>query len=1056
MISGKHLRPLRLLRWVPLFWALAAGALRSEPVITEFMAANNTTLADEDGTYSDWVEIHNPGSASVSLGGWFLTDSASNKAKWQFPAVTLPPGGYLIVFASNKNRAAAGAPLHTNFALSADGEYLGLIKPDGSAASEFAPKFPTQLDDISYGVNLAPDGSVAATGYLISATPGAANPSGAVGGGGGPGAIQETITFSRPFGPFRNAFTLELSGGNFGQQIRYTLSSGVTAGGTALVTANSTLYTGPITIDRSSVITAAVFSADGTAQGPVSTAYYARVSPGISTFSSQLPVVVIDNLGAGQLAKDGVDHPSWLYLYAARGNGSPSLSGQPELISPLTTTVRGSSSAEFPKKGYNVKFTDEEGRKRSQALLDLPAYEKWALVAPWSFDLTYINNSFVYALSNDLGRWAPRTRLVEVFFNADGGDIEATDYAGIYAITDRVEVGKGRVNISTLSASDNSGDAITGGYLLKIDPPDSDELSWVSQRGVPEDGVSNIVLVSPKADDVTPAQVDYIRNYVQRMEDSLHADRATNWAQRTYLDYIDRGSWIDHHLLNTFVCNPDAFVRSAYFHKDRGGKLAAGPVWDFDRAIGSYWDERSFRWDVWSGLGAPDYWRTGWWGVIAEDPEFRQDWIDRWQTLRGSSLSDASLSALVDSLAAQIGNAAAQRDIARWPDSASPWGDYNATIHNMKRWLTQRAGWIDEQFAKAPHVATGNGMLTFTPPPGAQLVYTLDGSDPRSLGGEIAPGALVSSTPVSVPASANIHVRSYRADLRDAFPSTPWSTALGGEASSPLSPKARLVNISSRAIVGSGANALIAGVVIADTEGKRYLSRAIGPGLSAFGASGYVADPQLSIFAANGSELFRNNGWETGIDAARLPAYSRRVGAFPLASGSADSALANEVSAGAYTVQVSTPTGQDGIGLAELYELDANGRTVNLSTRAYVRSDAGVLIGGFVVSGPAYKRMLIRAVGPALAGFGLAEALRDPVLTVYAGGEAIATNDRWEAAENASAIATASSRAGAFGLPQGSEDAAMLITLPPGAYTVEVKGKAGGEGVALLEIYEVP
>ena len=154
-------------------------------------------------------------------------------------------------------------------------------------------------------------------------------------------------------------------------------------------------------------------------------------------------------------------------------------------------------------------------------------------------------------------------------------------------------------------------------------------------------------------------------------------------------------------------------------------------------------------------------------------------------------------------------------------------------------------------------------------------------------------------------------------------------------------------------------------------------------------------------------------------------------------------------------MQVTTPSGRAGVGLAELYELDGNGRTVNLSTRAQVRTGDGVLIGGFVVQGPAYKRMLIRAVGPTLAGFGVAGALLDPILTVYSGQTVIATNDRWQS-DNATVITAASSSVGAFALAQNSQDAALLITLPPGGYTVEVKGKSDTQGVALLEIYEVP
>jgi hypothetical protein len=721
----------------------------------------------------------------------------------------------------------------------------------------------------------------------------------------------------------------------------------------------------------------------------------------------------------------------------------------------MTTSVRGSSSAGFPKRGYNVKFTNSEGKKHAQALLDLPAYEKWALVAPWSFDLGYINNSVVYDLSNELGRWAPRTRFVEVFMNVDGGDITAADYAGIYVITDRVEIGEGRVDIDELKSSDISGAAVTGGYILKIDYQEADDFGWMTTK-LPEFGDSSVILIAPKEDDIAPAQLDFIKSYVQHMEDALVADQSSGFGQRTYLDYIDRDSWIDYHLLNTFVANPDAFTRSTYFTKPRNGKLIAGPVWDYDRALGSFWDERSYRWDVWFGVGGPDYWRFGWWGIIAQDPEFMQDWIDRWQSLRRDELSNAKLTALVNGLAAQIGSDAANRDSTRWPDSQNPFGSYSGQIDYLAGWMRQRAGWIDEQFLAAPRVSESGGSLTFTAPAGAQLAYTLDGSDPRALGGQIAPNAIMTSSALTVPSSSNVHVRSYRADLSGVFPGSPWSSAVGGESSSPLTPRARLVNISSRAMVGTGENALIAGVVVADTAGKQYLSRAVGPGLAAFGAAGVVPDPQLSIFRGDGVELFRNSAWESGPDAARIPAYSKSVGAFPLTPGSLDAALANQISAGAYTVQIITPSNQPGVGLAELYELDANGRTVNLSTRARVRTGEGVLIGGFVVQGPAYKRMLIRAVGPTLAAFGLSDALVDPILTIYSGQQVVASNDRWESASNAAAVTAASTTAGAFTLAANSEDAAVLITLAPGAYTVEVKGKGDTEGVALLEIYEVP
>lgn len=1033
-----------------LLLALGVAGLRAEPVISEVMAANATTLADDDGAYSDWLELHNPDAAAVDLTGWYLTDTASNKRKWRFPAVTLPAGGYLVVFASNKNRRDPAVPLHTNFALSADGEYLALVQPDGATvAFDYAPNFPAQRDDVAYGLPPTAAG-FGAPAFLRSPTPGQPNAAAAA------GRLTETVSFSRPAGPFRSGFSLQLAGASGDQKIRYVVVPAGAANAAAEPTAGSPEYLTPLMIDQSMLVRAAVFSADGESRGPVTNAYYPRLGASLFGFSSQLPVIVLDSLGAGTLVKDGIDHASWLFSYPSRGSVQPVFGAAPELISPLTASVRGSSSAEFPKKGYNIKFTDPTGKKRKQALFDLPAHEKWALVAPWSFDLTYINNAFVYALSNQMGRWAPGTRLVEVFVNGDGGDVDANDYAGIYVVTDRIEIAEDRVELKELAKSDVSDDAVTGGYILKIDLKDEDEIGWITRRNIPEQDYNAVVLVAPKADDIAPAQLNYIQNYVQAMEDALAADRATGFAQRTYLDYVDRESWVDHHLLNVLVCNPDALVRSAYFTKDRDGRLKAGPVWDFDRAINSHWDARSQRWDVWSGFGVDDYWATGWWGLIARDPEFMQDWIDRWQSLRQGVLDEDHLSGLVDGLAGQIGEEAARRDATRWPDSVSPWGSYAAQIDQMKRWLHNRTRWIDEQFVAAPRETASGGTVTFTPPAGAKLAYTLDGSDPRALGGELAPNALLAAGPITVPASANAHVRSYREELKNVFPGSPWSSAAATENASPLAPRARLVNLSSRVIVGTGDDALIAGVVVADTAAKRYLVRAIGPGLAAFGAGNTLPDPQLSIYSGNGGEILRNNGWETGRNAVQLPRYAQAAGAFPLTAGSQDSALADVLGAGSYTVQVTSPSGQNGLALAELYELDENGRTVNLSTRAHVRAGEGALIGGFVVDGPAYQRVLVRAVGPTLSAFGVGNALADPVLTIYAGPTVVASNDRWASGDDTTALTAAARSVGAFHLAAGSEDAALLITLPPGGYTVEVKGKNNGEGVALLEVYAVP
>ena len=141
-------------RWLVVWLALApAIANFGAPRITEFMAANGSELADEDGEFSDWIEIHNPDSAPISLAGYHLTDNAANLEKWTFPEVTLNPGAYLVVFASGKNRVDPAGRLHTDFQLSADGEYLALVAPNGvTVVSGFAPAYPPQFENVSFGL----------------------------------------------------------------------------------------------------------------------------------------------------------------------------------------------------------------------------------------------------------------------------------------------------------------------------------------------------------------------------------------------------------------------------------------------------------------------------------------------------------------------------------------------------------------------------------------------------------------------------------------------------------------------------------------------------------------------------------------------------------------------------------------------------------------------------------------------------------------------------------------------------------------------------------------
>jgi hypothetical protein len=161
---------------------------------------------------------------------------------------------------------------------------------------------------------------------------------------------------------------------------------------------------------------------------------------------------------------------------------------------------------------------------------------------------------------------------------------------------------------------------------------------------------------------------------------------------------------------------------------------------------------------------------------------------------------------------------------------------------------------------------------------------------------------------------------------------------------------------------------------------------------------------------------------------------------------------------GAYTAEVSGLNGTTGIALAEVYEVTAGSpELINISTRALVASGSSVEIAGIVISGTQSAKLLIRAVGPALTQFGVTGVLAQPVLNVVnSSGVTVASNTGWSTNSNAAAIASETAAVGAFALPTGSADCAVLVTLPPGAYTAVVSGVGGSAGVALVEAYQAP
>jgi sugar lactone lactonase YvrE len=291
----------------------------------------------------------------------------------------------------------------------------------------------------------------------------------------------------------------------------------------------------------------------------------------------------------------------------------------------------------------------------------------------------------------------------------------------------------------------------------------------------------------------------------------------------------------------------------------------------------------------------------------------------------------------------------------------------------------------------------------------------------------------------------------------------------------PTSTPGYLANLSARANVSTGANILIAGFAIAGTGSMDLLLRGAGPSLllAPFSLSNALPTTQLTLYdmviPTNPQPIVTHSGWSNVLTSgtstvnvdpiAATLALMNTLGAFTnnWAVGSADSALEVTPPAGGYTAQVSGLGGTSGIALAEIYDADAYTpatRLVNVSSRAEVGVGSNVLIGGFTIGGSTAETVLIRGVGPTLAGvpYSVTGALAQPVLTVYSGNIPIYSNTGWAGDLT---IAGIFGTVGAFALNASGADSALLVTLPPGSYTAEVSGVSNSTGIGLVEIYEL-
>ena len=728
--------------------------------ITEFMANNGSTINDENGDRSDWIEIHNGSEADIFLQDWSLTDSISEPTKWRFPNIVLPANDYLLVFASGKNRSQRFGQLHTNFKLAAEGEYLALTAPSDLITSEFKDRYPSQFEDVSYGMI---QGTQTTTGFFTEPSPNQANKTG------GSGFTSE-IEFSRTSGTFADNFRLTLSTGQQDATIKYTLDGN-------LPTETSRTFTGPLLIRDSTEIRARAFHPILLPGKPRSETF-TKLEPSLTPFRSSLPIMLISRLGS-QRINGSRNTPVHFSIFEPEG-GSAYIHSKPTFAHRGAAKTRGSSTGGLQKASWAIEWRDEFGEDENEAVLGMPAESEWVLYAPNQFDPIMIHNPFLHQLSRDVGDYSPRTRFVEVFLN-EGGALDSSQYEGVYVLEEKISIGKNRVDIDKLRPENITLPEVSGGYLLKIDRPDPGD-SGISALG------TRVLWVAPKESEIeTPRgspnhpQEDYITGFLNQFYETA---RGSQWRDPNvgYHTFIDTDQWINFHILEVLSGNVDSLVLSTYLHKPRNGKLKFGPHWDFDRALGSTdgRDANPASWHNGPFFSAPPF------SQLLRDPDFWQKWVDRWQTLRGEQLSLIHINAIIDDLTDQV-RPAVPREIQRWRTRMRG-GTYETEIAHMKNWLRRKIEFIDAQMTLPPRFNLPSGPvsadteITLHSTGEAQIYYTTDGSDPRLSDGELSPSArryqqgLKVSESTRFIARANDSTKRQSAVRREV--STPWSAPI--------------------------------------------------------------------------------------------------------------------------------------------------------------------------------------------------------------------------------------------------------------------------------------
>lgn len=347
--------------------------------------------------------------------------------------------------------------------------------------------------------------------------------------------------------------------------------------------------------------------------------------------------------------------------------------------------LRGSTSQGHSKKpyGFETRMADSI-TNNNVSLLGLPAENDWVL-NPMNDEPSFIRDALSYHLAEKMGQYAPRTRYCEVIVN--------DDYRGLYFLTEKIKIDDKRVDLVKMDSSSNVFPDVTGGYIIKADKTTGGDVpAWTTPA---YDYWENVYYIfhDPKPEEITPEQSAYIHNYFDTIQSliSTHNQSVTSG----FPAYLDVPTFVDYMIMGELSSNVDIYQKSTFFHKDRNGKLRAGPVWDFNLSYGN--DLQSMdrsHYDIWQ-FSNGDNTGSVFWHQLFEDDMFRCALANRWKKLTapGAPLSYSQIISVIDSLTDRV-DQARQRDCSRW----FRFYNYNTHINNMKTWIQNRISWLSDNW----------------------------------------------------------------------------------------------------------------------------------------------------------------------------------------------------------------------------------------------------------------------------------------------------------------------------------------------------------------------